>query len=39
MENLISIPHTEAPKLSRDLEAHVRDYDVDIFTAIKAHGL
>lgn len=30
IENLISVPHTEGPKLGKDLESHVREYDVDI---------
>jgi alkyl hydroperoxide reductase subunit F len=30
IENLISVPHTEGPKLAAALEANVRDYNVDI---------
>ena len=30
IENFISVQHTEGPKLVAQLEAHVRDYDVDI---------
>jgi alkyl hydroperoxide reductase subunit F len=30
IENLISVPHTEGPKLATALETHVREYDVDI---------
>lgn len=30
IENLISVPHTEGPKLARALETHVRDYPVEI---------
>ena len=30
IENFISVPHTEGPKLASALEQHVRDYDVDI---------
>ncbi|MTH33985.1 alkyl hydroperoxide reductase subunit F [Paracoccus limosus] len=30
IENLISVPHTEGPKLARALETHVREYDVEI---------
>lgn len=30
IENLIGVKSTEGPKLASDLEAHVRDYDVDI---------
>ncbi len=30
IENLISVPYTEGPKLATALEQHVREYDVDI---------
>ncbi|MDH4386628.1 MAG: alkyl hydroperoxide reductase subunit F [Caulobacter sp.] len=30
VENFISVPHTEGPKLVSGLEQHVRDYDVDV---------
>ena len=30
IENFISVQHTEGPKFAAALEAHVRDYDVDI---------
>ncbi|MFV0306363.1 MAG: alkyl hydroperoxide reductase subunit F, partial [Desertimonas sp.] len=30
IENLISVPYTEGPKLAAALEAHVREYDVDL---------
>ena len=30
IENLIGVKSTEGPKLASDLEAHVREYDVDI---------
>jgi alkyl hydroperoxide reductase subunit F len=30
IENLISVPHTEGPKLVAALEAHVAEYDVDV---------
>jgi NADH-dependent peroxiredoxin subunit F len=30
IENFISVPHTEGPKLAAALEQHVKDYDVDI---------
>ena len=39
IENLISVPYTEGPKLSRDLEQHVRNYNVDIIDAIQAQGI
>ena len=36
IENFISVPHTEGPKLVAALEQHVRDYDVDIMNLQKA---
>ncbi len=30
IENLISVPHTEGPKLAQALETHVGEYDVDV---------
>ena len=39
IENLISVPHTEGPKLAANLEAHVADYDVDVMTLQRATGL
>ena len=30
IENFISVPHTEGPKLAAHLEQHVKEYDVDI---------
>jgi alkyl hydroperoxide reductase subunit F len=36
IENLISVPHTEGPKLAQALEAHVREYNVDIMNLQKA---
>ncbi len=30
IENFISVPHTEGPKLTAALEQHVRDYEVDV---------
>jgi alkyl hydroperoxide reductase subunit F len=30
IENFISVPHTEGPKLVAALEQHVKDYDVDV---------
>ncbi len=32
IENFISVPHTEGPKLAAALEAHVAEYDVDVMT-------
>ncbi len=39
IENLISVSHTEGPRLAADLEAHIRDYEVDIITGQRAAGL
>lgn len=39
IENFISIQQTEGPKLARDLEAHVLDYDVDIMNMQRAAKL
>jgi len=39
IENLISVPHTEGPKLAGALEAHVKEYDVDIMNLQKAKKL
>jgi alkyl hydroperoxide reductase subunit F len=32
IENLVSVPYTEGPKLAAALEQHVRSYDIDIMT-------
>ncbi len=39
IENFISIPETDGPKLSAALEAHVRQYDVDIISGQRAKEL
>lgn len=39
IENLISIPHTDGPKLVMALEQHVREYDVDIVNLQRADAL
>ncbi|MBN8817784.1 MAG: alkyl hydroperoxide reductase subunit F [Sphingomonas sp.] len=39
IENFISVPHTEGPKLAAALEQHVKDYDVDIMNVQKAKKL
>lgn len=39
IENLISVPKTEGPKLAAALETHVREYDVDIMTLQLAERL
>lgn len=36
IENFISVKATEGPKLVRELEAHVREYDVDIMNLQRA---
>jgi alkyl hydroperoxide reductase subunit F len=39
IENFISVPYTEGPKLATALEQHVRDYDVDVMTLQRAARL
>src|SRR5690606_2167972 len=39
IENLISVPHTEGPKLARALETHVREYDAEIVNGQQATKL
>ena len=39
IENFISVPHTEGPKLVSGLEQHVKDYDVDVMNLQKAAKL
>jgi len=39
IENFISVPHTEGPKLAASLEQHVKDYDVDIMNLQRATKL
>jgi alkyl hydroperoxide reductase subunit F len=39
IENFISVPHTEGPKLAAHLEQHVKEYDVDIMNLQKAEKL
>ena len=39
IENFISVPHTEGPRLVAQLEQHVRDYDVDIMPLQQASKL
>ena len=39
IENLISVQHTEGPKLAGALEAHMRQYDVDIMSGHRATAL
>src|SRR6478735_5559533 len=39
IENFISVPYTEGPKLANALEQHVREYDADIMNLQRAHAL
>lgn len=39
IENYISVLSTEGPKFSQDLQAHVRQYGVDVMTPHRASGL
>ncbi|MFP2768429.1 alkyl hydroperoxide reductase subunit F [Oceanisphaera sp. KMM 10153] len=39
IENFISVPYTEGPKLAAGLEQHVREYGVDIITDERAAGI
>jgi alkyl hydroperoxide reductase subunit F len=39
IENFISVPYTEGPKLAAALEQHVRDYQVDVMNLQRAEAL
>ena len=39
IENFISVPHTEGPKLATALEQHVREYEVDVMNLQRAEAL
>jgi len=39
IENFISVPYTEGPKLARQLEAHVAEYDIDVMNLAVAEKL
>ncbi|MFD1330060.1 alkyl hydroperoxide reductase subunit F [Mycoplana ramosa] len=39
IENFISVRHTEGPQFAASLEAHVKDYDVDIMNLQRAEKL
>lgn len=39
IENLISVTHTEGPALAAALEAHVREYDVEVMAGQQVTGL
>lgn len=39
IENFISVPYTEGPKLAAQLEAHVDEYDIDVMNLQRAERL
>jgi alkyl hydroperoxide reductase subunit F len=39
IENFISVPHTEGPKLASALEQHVKEYDVDVMNVQRVKKL
>jgi alkyl hydroperoxide reductase subunit F len=39
IENLISVPYTEGPKLAAAMETHIKEYDVDVMNLQKAARL
>ncbi|MBV9510216.1 MAG: alkyl hydroperoxide reductase subunit F, partial [Caulobacteraceae bacterium] len=39
IENFISVPYTEGPKLANGLEQHVKEYGVDVMNLQRASGL
>ncbi len=39
IENFISVPHTEGPRLAAALEQHVREYEVDVMNLQRAQAL
>jgi len=39
IENFISVPYTEGPKLAAQLEAHVGEYDIDVMNLQQAQKL
>lgn len=39
IENFISVPHTEGPRLAQDLETHVRAHEVDVMAPHRAQSL
>ena len=39
IENFISVPYTEGPKLAAQLEAHVGEYDIDVMNLAAARAL
>ena len=39
IENLVSVPHTEGPKLAMALEQHVKEYEVDVMNLQRVDAL
>lgn len=39
IENLISVAHTDGPKLGRALEEHVKEYEIDVMNLQRAEAL
>lgn len=39
IENLISVKHTEGPKLGADLEAHVKEYNIDLMKNLRVQSI
>ncbi|MCJ2180384.1 alkyl hydroperoxide reductase subunit F [Novosphingobium album (ex Hu et al. 2023)] len=39
IENFISVPYTEGPKLAAALETHVGEYDIDVMNLLRAEKL
>jgi len=39
IENFISVPYTEGPKLAAALESHVAEYDIDVMNLLRADKL
>jgi NADH-dependent peroxiredoxin subunit F len=39
IENFISVPHTEGPRMAAALEQHVKEYEVDVMDLQRAVGL
>lgn len=39
IENFISVPRTQGPRLAGDMQRHIQEYGVDVITALKATHL
>ena len=39
IENFISVPYTEGPKLAAALETHVKEYEIDVMNLLRAEKL